>query len=323
MLSAFGHGNMIVKMDIWLLLLKFRFFLLVLLIALLIAFLSGCEKQQTDSYQVEFSKNQHTGVKEYIFGVHPLHNPQRLYKVFNPLMSYLSKNIDGVEFKLEASRNYAAFDKKLAAKHFDFSLPNPFQTVNAMDNGYDVIAKMGDDENFKGIIIVRKDSQIERLEDLIGNIVSYPAPTALAATMMPQYFMAVNGIDVNKDLDNRYVGSQESAIMNVFVGDSIAAATWPPPWTALKKENKQLAEQLIVQWQTPPLINNAIVARKNISTSVKEKVAWLLANLHKSAEGMNILNPMELSQFEVATNESYDVVREFIIDFSTKVRPLK
>ncbi|MEZ4694041.1 MAG: PhnD/SsuA/transferrin family substrate-binding protein [Aliarcobacter sp.] len=49
-----------------------------------------------------------------------------------------------------------------------------------------VFAKMGDDENFRGIFLVRKDSGIKNFEDLKGKKISYPAPTALAATILPQ-----------------------------------------------------------------------------------------------------------------------------------------
>ncbi len=75
---------------------------------------------------------------------------------------------------------------------------------------------MGDDENFRGIIIVRKDSHFNQVRDLKGKAVSFPASTALAATMMPQYYMQTHGLDVTKDIDIRYVGSQESSIMSVF-----------------------------------------------------------------------------------------------------------
>jgi len=64
------------------------------------------------------------------------------------------------ELRLEASRNYPAYDKKLFAGHFHFALPNPYQTVTAQKNGYKIFGKMGDDDNFRGIILVRKDSGI-------------------------------------------------------------------------------------------------------------------------------------------------------------------
>ncbi|MBT4838959.1 MAG: phosphate/phosphite/phosphonate ABC transporter substrate-binding protein [Methylococcales bacterium] len=294
------------------------------LFVLIVFFLISCGDENQFSYQPEFSDSSPIASEpEYIFGVHPLHNPQRLQEVFGPLMDYLSEHIDNARFKLEASRNYAAYDKKLYAHKFHFSLPNPFQTINAIKKGYKVFGKMGDDENFRGIILVRKDSGIEKVTDLIGKAVSYPAPTALAATMMPQYYLQMHGVDVVKQLDNRYVGSQESSIMNVYLKNTVAGATWPPPWSALSEERPELKKELKVIWQTPHLPNNGLVVLPNVPASVVNKVSQLLFNLHQVEKGKKILAVMHLSSFESANNATYQSVRDFIVKFSEKVRPIE
>ncbi|MGF1720354.1 phosphate/phosphite/phosphonate ABC transporter substrate-binding protein [Vibrio kyushuensis] len=238
-------------------------------------------------------------------------------------MKYLNDNSDGVTFRLEASRNYASFDKKLADKKFHFSLPNPFQTINAIDDGYRVFAKMGDDQNFRGIILIRKDSDINTPADLIGKPVSYPAPTALAATMMPQLYLQQNGVEVMEELDNHYVGSQESSIMNVYLGTTVAASTWPPPWRALSKERPELAEELTVKWKTKPLINNSFVVRTDIPKAMVERVAELLVGLHEDSEGQKILQRIELSKFELATDETYQVIHDFIKTYDKQVKKIE
>lgn len=285
--------------------------------------LPSCSEHEEEIYSPKFTTTAPISETEYIFGVHPLHNPQRLFGVFEPVMAYLSKNIDGVSFKLEASRNYASFDKKLYERKFHFALPNPFQTINAIDKGYKVFGKMGDDQNFRGIILVRKDSGIKKVIDLKGQAISYPAPTALAACMMPQYYLQTHGVDVMTELDNRYVGSQESSIMNVFLGQTKAAATWPPPWKALSKERPELVEQLMVIWETEPLLNNGLVVLPQVPDEITQQVINLLINLDEHEQGKSILGLMELSGFETATNDTYLPVRDFLIEFTHKVRPLQ
>jgi len=289
---------------------------------------TSCSDTEDDSYKPasykpEFTATPPKGMEtEYIFGVHPLHNPQRLQEVFAPLMDYLSDNVPGAQFKLEASRNYASYDKKLYSNQFHFSLPNPFQTINAIDRGYKVFGKMADDENFRGIILVRKDSGIEKVTDLIGKPVSYPAPTALAATMMPQYYLQTHGVDVMKDLDNRYVGSQESSIMNVYLKNTVAGSTWPPPWEALSKERPELERELKVIWQTPYLPNNSLIVLPGVAESVLTKVSQLMFDFHNTEEGKVILSTMHLSHFEKADNKTYQPVRDFVKQFAKKVRPI-
>jgi len=296
---------------------KFIYSILILVLPLF----AGCSQQNDTAHTPELVDVK-TTTQEYAFAVHPLHNPTYLFEVFNPLLTYLNSEIPDVHFKLEASRDYASFDEKLKNEAVSFALPNPYQTLMAIDNNYKVIAKMGDDHNFKGIILVRKDSNIKGPKDLKGQAVSYPAPTALAATILPQYFLHHHGLDINKDIENKYVGSQESSIMNVFLGTTVAGATWPPPWKALSDKRPELKDALKVIWETKSLPNNSIVVRKDVPDALALKVQGLLSNLHNTAEGKQILKRMYLSKFEPANNDTYNSVRTFVAEFNDTVRPL-
>ena len=290
------------------------------LLFLLVLFASACE-EPIAAYSPSITNSSSTQKDPvYIFSVHPLHNPTRLHEVFSPLMIYLSMHIDNADFQLEASRNYATYDEKLYARQSHFSLPNPFQTVNALKHGYRVFGKMGDDDNFRGIILVRKDSNITEVSDLKGKVVSYPAPTALAATMLPQYYLQTHGLDVMNEVENRYVGSQESSVLNVYLGNVAAGATWPPPWNALKKERPELAEALEIKWQTQSLPNNGLIVRDDVSDAIVKQVSELLLNLHTHKEGREILARIELSRFEPANSDTYKPVHDFIDTFSKTVR---
>ena len=294
-------------------------FLTFLLLTLLSA---GCQDSKEEKYSPTYSTTPPKVVTRYILGVHPLHNPKRLHEIFGPITDYLSKQIPGAVFQVEASRNYAAYDKKLYAREFHFGLPNPYQTVNSLKHGYKVFGKMGDDKNFRGIILVRKDSAIKEVTDLKGKAVSFPAPTALAATMMPQFYMQEHGLEVMKDIDIRYVGSQESSIMNVFLKDVAAGSTWPPPWQALSKERPELAQELEVKWSTAPLPNNGLVVRDDVPEDILQQVAKIFFALHTHEQGKKWLARMELSRFEAASNETYAPVLDFLEDFNNTVRPI-
>ena len=294
-----------------------------LLVLFFSLFLTGCYEKQKTEYNPTYAVEAVNKKEVYIFGIHPLHNPKRLFDVYQPLVDYINSNLDGVSLKLEASRNYASYDKKLFSGHFDFSLPNPYQTVKSLEHGYKIFAKMGDDENFRGIILVRKDSNIQRVEDLKGKVVSYPAPTALAATMMPQWYLHTHGIDINRDIQNSYVGSQESSIMNVYLKKSAAASTWPPPWRAFIKERPEVAKEVEIKWSTTFLPNNGLVVKIGTPQELTQKISKLLFELHHSKEGRDILNPMELSRFEKADEGTYAPVVDFLEKFENEVRDIR
>jgi phosphonate transport system substrate-binding protein len=296
-----------------------RLFLALTLLTPTFLSLSGCGKEPPAPMPEYASVPASGAVTTYRFGVHLGHHPQKLDQAFSPLMNYLNRHIPGVRFELEGSSSFPHFEEKLRSRQLAFALPNPYQATLALDWGYRVIAQAGDSEDFKGIFIVRKDSPIRVPADLNGKTVAYPAPSALAAAMMPQLWLATQGLDVRRDTESRYVGSQESAILNAYLKEADAGATWPPPWRAFQKAHPNEAAQLRVIWETPSLISNAVMARSDLPADLVERVRNTLLRLGEDAEGRHVLEAMETARIHPATDASYQVVRRFIADYETRV----
>lgn len=285
--------------------------------------LTGCSPQPEDKPLQYRDVPSGAAPTVYRFAVHPLHNPEKLSQVYQPLIDYLSQQLHGAQLELEASQDYQAYEVKFRARGPDFLLPNPWQTLEAQKVGYRVIAMAGDAEDFKGIFIVRKDSGIKRPSDLKGKVVSYPSPTALAAAIMPQYYLHAQGVDVTRDIENIYVGSQESSIMNAYIGKSAAAATWPPPWRLFQRDHPAEAAQLELIWETPPLMNNSVMVRDDVPESVRQTIQQALLGLARTPPGQAILAGMETAAFHAANDASYDRVRDYISRFEKEVRPVE
>lgn len=300
---------------------RFKALLLLICTAIL---LIGCGREQEQTLQpptaTSPAQQKHP---VYRFSVHPLHNPSKLLNSYQALVDYLNRNLTGAHIQLEASRDYAQYEIKYQQRKPEFLLPNPWQTLQAMKYGYTVIAMAGDPKDFRGIFIVRTDSGIRVPEDLKGKAVSYPSPTALAACIMPQYYLYQRGIDVNNDIDNRYVGSQESSIMNVYLGLTAAGATWPPPWRAFQKEHPKKAAQLEVIWATEPLVNNSVMARDDVPAELRQRVQQLLVELDDKPEGIEILAGIETARFYPASEADYEVVRAYVDRFERDVREIE
>ncbi|MFH1057392.1 MAG: phosphate/phosphite/phosphonate ABC transporter substrate-binding protein [Pseudomonadota bacterium] len=250
----------------------------------------------------------------YSFAVHPLHNPQRLFSKYQPLIDLINERVKGFSLKLAASRDYPAFERKLYEGRFHFALPNPLQTLRSQRHGYRIVGKMGDDHMFRGIIIMRRDSQVMFVEDLAGAALSFPAPTALAATMLPKHFLQTRGLDLATN-DIRYVGSQESAIMNVYLGKTVAAGTWPLPWDMLLQSRPELGQVLEVKWRTPHLLNNGLVARGDVPKEHVQQVMAVLLALPAEERGRQTLTGINVSCFQRADAATYAPVREFLENY--------
>lgn len=277
-------------------------------------------KVQAPRYETASSQAQGS---VYVFAVHPLHNPKKLHADYQPLVDYLNRHMRGGILELEASRDYGHFEGKYRARSPHLLLPNPWQTLQAMKAGYHVIAMAGEPEDFKGILVVRRDSGLSIPSDLKGKAVSYPSPTALAACIMPQYFLHQHGVNIHTQIDNRFVGSQESSIMNVFLGQTAAGATWPPPWRAFQKAHPREASELKVLWETPSLINNSVMVRDDVPPALRDDIRTALIHLHETEEGRAILAPMETTRFRPASDDDYEVVRRYVAQFEKDVRPVE
>ena len=297
--------------------------LLSLIVLLILLLLSACNRAPDDKpleYSVAPPSEE---MPTYHLVPHPLYNPQTLSQIFQPLVAHLNNHLKGGRIELEASRDYRAFEEKFRAREADILMPNPWQTIEAQKVGYHVIAMWGDAEDFKGLFIVRKDGNIKTPADLKGKAVSYPSPTALAAAVMPQYFLHMQGININKDIQNSYVGSQESSIMNVYLGQVAAGATWPPPWRIFQKQHPVEAAQLKVMWETPALVNNSVMVRDDIPQAIRQQLTQTLLDLHTTPEGREILSRMETARFHAADDARYDIVRDYITRFEKEVRPIE
>lgn len=275
----------------------------------------ACGERQERAYEPAYSTTTQGERKEYIFGIHPQRNPERLHAVFGPLIDYLNERVRDVHFVFEASRNYDIFDDKIESRRFQFVLPNPYETLLAIEHGYRVFAKMGNDADLRGLIVVRRDGSIESVDDLRGKVMGFPAPTALAATMLPKHFLFTRGLDYRRDLEVRYVGSMESSLMNVYVGNVAAGTVYPPAWRMFLKERPALAAALRIVWETEPLPNNSVMARDDVPPSLVAQVGESLLTMPETPRGRQVLALMDLTEFEAASDSTYDPVRRFLAQY--------
>lgn len=259
----------------------------------------------------------------YTLAVYPLNNPAKLFQAYQPLCDYLSREMPGARFELEASRDYAHFEEKIRARSPEFLLANPWQTRIAMPLGYQVIVMAGEPGDGKGLFIARKDSQLRVPPDLKGQAVSYPSPTAFAACILAQDFLQRRGVKVMQDIDNRYVGSQESSIMNAYLGKTAVGVTRPSSWRRFQREHPREAALLKVLWETEPLVNNSLMVRNDVPEAVQRQVVVLLLHLGDDQPGAKILAGMDMARFLSASNADYDFLRQYLAKFAKEVRPVK
>lgn len=278
-----------------------------------IVLLSGCTDEESKKRYAPTAA--HHEIRTISFGIHPYLNSKKMYSSYRPILDYLQEHIPDTSFVLETSADYARYDEKLYSGKFDISLPNPYQTYNALSHGYEAVARMRPDDVFRGIFVARKDMNITKVKQLKNKTISFPAPTALAATMMPLYYLHKQGLNINTDFKKRFVGSQYSSILNAYTKDALIAATWPPPWEAWCKENPLKAQEMQIVWQTEPLINNGLVVKKGFDPYLRAQIVSLLVNMHNDSKGKKLLEDAGFEGFVASNDDDFKIVEQFLREY--------
>jgi phosphonate transport system substrate-binding protein len=124
-------------------------------------------------------------------------------------------------------------------------------------------------------------------------------------------------------VQNVYVGTPESSILNVYLGSVAAGGSWPNSWSAFVLEHPEKARELEVKWETPSLVSLAFLVRDDVPPQLAEHVAAAIFSLNTTEAGQMILKNLARTAFDPANDRSYDVVREFLDNYSKFISPIE
>jgi len=129
----------------------------------------------------------------YTFSIVPQQSASRLAEQWTPIMEMLSEKT-GHTFVFTTAKNIPTFEENLASEVYDFAYMNPYHLVSSNRTvGYTPIAK-AKGKQIKGIIVVKKSSGIQSLEQLNDTTLAFPAPAAFAASILTRASLNAQGI---------------------------------------------------------------------------------------------------------------------------------
>ncbi|MCW8825769.1 MAG: phosphate/phosphite/phosphonate ABC transporter substrate-binding protein, partial [Gammaproteobacteria bacterium] len=156
-------------------------------------------------------------VPTYTFSVVPQQLESRTAILWKPMLKHLSSET-GYRFVLKTEVDIPTFETKLSQGDADFSYMNPYHyTVYSQKPGYRALAK-AKNKQIRGVIVVKKYSLIQSIDELRGETVAYPSPAAFAASILPREFLMRNRIDTNPV----YVDSHDAVYRKVAEGKYVA-----------------------------------------------------------------------------------------------------
>lgn len=235
------------------------------------------------------------------FGIVPQQSASKLARLWGPILKKVSEDT-GIQLQFATAPDIPTFEKRLAAGEYDLAYMNPYHyTVFHDTNGYQALAK-AKDKRIKGIIVVRKDSGINDLNDLDKSQLAFPAPAAFAASILPRSHLSGIGLDYSA----RYVSSHDS------VYRTVAKGLYPAGGGVIrtfKNVAPEIRDQLKVLWTTKGYTPHAIAAHPRVNSKDMAAIGRALEHLDSSPEGKTLVKNIKIKGFEQASNEDWDDVR--------------
>ena len=245
------------------------------------------------------------------FGSVAMDIPSKMHKRLTPLTEYLSKELNHPVI-LKLSPNMGAAINSVANAQVDFAYLTPVAYLKSHEQGNTrIIAKTltNNKPYFQLMIVVRNDSPVKTIDDLVGKSFAFGDKRAL----LQRAVVVGSGIKIDNFSKYDFLGHYDNIVRGVLNRDYDAGIL--KDTKALKWKSKGVR----IIYASPELPPYNITASKNIDKKLFNKI-------QKAFTKLDVNNPKhqmvvkslsnKYDGFVETTDSDYDVVRDLIKPFS-------
>jgi phosphonate transport system substrate-binding protein len=226
------------------------------------------------------------GGRPWRVGIVPQLPPREIVSTWTPVLKEVGHRA-GQCLVLVIAPSIPAFEQQLRAGTVDFAFLNPYHQLMAQRwRGFVPLVRDGQ-APLEGILVVRRDSPVRRVSDLDGATVSFPAPNAFAASLLPRALLARDGIRITPS----YVRTHSNVYRAVILGSSKAGGGVN---NTLQRERPEVRQQLRVLWRTPPFPAHPFSAAASVPAAVRQSVQAGFLELGRTPHGRQLLAKVQL-----------------------------
>ena len=247
---------------------------------------------------------------ELVFGSVAMDIPAVMHKRLKPLTKYLSSRLSK-PVNLKLSPNMGAAINNAAKGDVDIAYLTPVAYLKARKKGgVQLIAKTvtNGKASFKLMIVVKENSPIKSVKDLIGKSFAFGDKRAL----LQRAAVVGSGINLNQFKEYRFIGHYDNiarAVMNEDFDAGILKDTMAYKW-----EGKGL--RILSSSAALPPYN--IVASKNVNKKTLKELKSIFLSLDKNnPDDLKIIKAVDKKYdgFAATSDAEYDVIRKLVAPF--------
>lgn len=253
------------------------------------------------------------GAAEIKFGTVPRLSAAELQTMYAPLAEYLSKEI-GEKVTVVVPKDFQAFKDAAKAGHMDIGFSNPLLYVQIKDKvniePLALSSEVKSGTRFRGIIIVRKDSGINKIPDLKGKKFVFMDKDSPAGYLFQILLLDRAGLDPKKDITVLSFLKRHEKVAEAVI-DKTADAGGIREDELEKIKDKVDISQLRIVGYTDYFPNWPLFSTPNLKPDMSAKIRAALLKLKPNdPKNEAILKSARLTGFVPVTDKEYDDLRK-------------
>ncbi|SEG08132.1 phosphate/phosphite/phosphonate ABC transporter substrate-binding protein [Marinobacterium lutimaris] len=238
-------------------------------------------------------------------GVVPQFEQRKLLQIWQPIIDRLEASVS-CNLEFVGAENIPDFESKFAEGLYDLAYMNPYHAVVAnQKQGYLPVLRSGS-RGLQGVLVVRKDSDIQSVSELNGKTLAFPSPNALGASLlMRAELQQLHQVRVNPE----YVKTHPSVYL--YVAKGLASAGGGIQRT-LDEQPEELKSALKVIYTTQEVSSHPLVIHPRVDPDLAERVVEQLLAI--AAEAPDLFEAIPMKKPVRTSLQDYDPVAELHLE---------
>lgn len=243
--------------------------------------------------------------------VHPYLPATELVKRFKPLTTYLSSEL-GIPVEIRVHKSYQTHIDFVGRDQADIAYLGPVSYLRIFENfgSKPLLARLmvRGAPFFHGMIIVRQDSPIKKLSDLVGKSFAFGDPNSTMSHVVPRAHLKKAGIDLKSLSRHEFLGSHHDVALGVLGGYFDAGGVKEEVFYKYEKRGLRILSK------SPPISEHVFMARSNLAPELIERLRKAFLTVNNYPQKDDILKSIKKSVtgFAPATDRDYDELRELM-----------
>lgn len=222
------------------------------------------------------------------FEVVPQFPASKIYATWAPVLERVGQAAR-VCFELKIAPSIPDFEIQLLQGRPEWAYANPYHAVLAHQRQRYVPVLANGQEMLSGILTVPRQSPIQRLDQLRGQKVAFPAPNAFAASLLIRAELARQQVEITPV----FVKTHSNVYRSVIAGDAAAGGGVNQ---TLQSEPAAVQAELRVLFESPGYTPHPVLAHPSVPAALRQRVEAAFLALGQDAAGQALLEGVNLEQ---------------------------